>query len=495
MTNKKHIDRLFQEGFKDFEVTPNEKVWKAIETSLNQKKKKRRVIPIWWRYAGIAALLFLFLTIGFTYFNTSNNNIPQNQVVETESDPSDKTNNQEIFKSTKEASTTKPVITNNTIKEASKNSTNNTTNNNIQSKPSPLKNTTIVKTSIPKNTLNEQLNPPSNQTPFLDQKTKHEAEQNKAEKDVLITTLNNTDNQLPIIDKEKAIILFDSISKNKIAINNSKITEPTASKEEENTPTIEDALEKNNDLIEKEKEKQNRWSITPNAAPVYFNTLREGSSIDAQFNKNSKSGDINMSYGIAASYAVTNKLTVRSGINRVNLGYNTNDVIIFETIGFSNSSKLQNINSATGSEDSNASVSIISSESLNNSSSNDFSNSTSSINQALGYIEIPLELQYNLYDNKLKVNVIGGFSSLFLNNNKIYSETANGTRTLLGEASNINKTSYSANFGVGFNYHISNKIDLNLEPMFKYQINTFKNTSGNFTPFFIGVYTGFAIKF
>ena len=60
MSNKKHIDRLFQEKFKDFERTPDDAVWSKIEAQLN-KKKKRRVIPIWWRYAGVAALLLLLL--------------------------------------------------------------------------------------------------------------------------------------------------------------------------------------------------------------------------------------------------------------------------------------------------------------------------------------------------------------------------------------------------------------------------------------------------
>ena len=108
---------------------------------------------------------------------------------------------------------------------------------------------------------------------------------------------------------------------------------------------------------------------------------------------------------------------------------------------------------------------------------------------------MPLEIQYALVNSKLGINLIGGFSSFFLSDNKIYSEAETGTRTFLGEASNINNVSYSANFGVGFNYQVSKKFDLNLEPMFKYQINTFDNTSGDFTPFFIGVYTGFAIKF
>ena len=95
---------------------------------------------------------------------------------------------------------------------------------------------------------------------------------------------------------------------------------------------------------------------------------------------------------------------------------------------------------------------------------------------------------------KLGINVIGGFSTLFLNSNKIYS-TLNGEKSLLGEAKNINDTGYSANFGLGLNYNVSDKIKFNLEPTFKYQINTFRDTSGDFKPFFIGFYTGFSYKF
>ena len=40
MSDKKHIDRLFQEKFKDFDVTPNDKVWEGIEARLDKKKKK-----------------------------------------------------------------------------------------------------------------------------------------------------------------------------------------------------------------------------------------------------------------------------------------------------------------------------------------------------------------------------------------------------------------------------------------------------------------------
>ena len=81
-----------------------------------------------------------------------------------------------------------------------------------------------------------------------------------------------------------------------------------------------------------------------------------------------------------------------------------------------------------------------------------------------------------------------------MNNNEIFS-VLDGEKTLLGEATNVNKTSFSANFGVGMNYNITKKINLNIEPTFKYQLNTFDNTSGDVKPYFIGIYSGIKYKF
>ena len=60
---KNNLDNLFKEKFKDFAETPDEKVWENIEASLN-KKRKKRVVPIWWQLGGAAAalaLLFYFI--------------------------------------------------------------------------------------------------------------------------------------------------------------------------------------------------------------------------------------------------------------------------------------------------------------------------------------------------------------------------------------------------------------------------------------------------
>jgi len=72
----KDIDRLFQEKLKDKEVTPNPKVWNAIEKKL--QKKKRRVLPIWW-FSGAASLFLLGSFLVFNFYKNKqhkNNNLP-----------------------------------------------------------------------------------------------------------------------------------------------------------------------------------------------------------------------------------------------------------------------------------------------------------------------------------------------------------------------------------------------------------------------------------
>ena len=260
--------------------------------------------------------------------------------------------------------------------------------------------------------------------------------------------------------------------------------------------SIEDAIAESENINEKEKEdEKNRWSIAPNVAPVYFSSFGEGSPIHSQLNQNNKEGELNMSYGINGGYAINDRLKVRAGIHRVDLSYATNDVLVFagaDAQARGPGSELRNIDFKGDVQ----SFSIISSSPLNRASIPELVNTKVSgdLDQRLGFIEVPLELEYRVIDRKLGVYIIGGFSTFFLNDNEIYADI-DGNSTLIGEANNINSTSYSANFGIGVDYSITKRLNVNLEPTFKYQINTFNNTFGDFQPFFIGVYTGLSFKF
>lgn len=518
MKDNKNIDRLFQEKFKDFEATPSDAVWKGIEAELQNKKKKRRVIPFWWTYGGVAAALLLMLAIANGVFNTDTESILP-QVVDVDATKKDKLKTDTI------------TIKNTTI--ASENtSINSETNSENKENKTPSNKSAVSTNSVVSATNNSSkqnktnLNTSTNSSPLKTVALTTEKE-NKTEK-TSESELNNTtiatsekatneDNQSGIKSNSEIEKVFNSTSKNTvIASDDSKknTTSDTEKKDDsknvittetnKTNQTIEEAIAETNALIEKEKEdEKNRWSIAPNVAPVYFNTLAEGSSIDQQFNNNATTSDITVSYGVKGGYAVNNRLKITAGVNRVNFNNSTNDVLALSNNSFASRSSTSNNLSANKIENitfngdiNSASLTILSKSNLVRSSVPESINTLQSgdLDQSFGFIEIPVELEYKVIDKKLGVNVSGGFSTFFLNKNEIFADV-NGQSTRIGEANNINNTSFSANFGVGVDYSISEKININLEPKFKYQLNTFNNTFGNFQPFFIGVYTGLSFKF
>ncbi len=109
--------------------------------------------------------------------------------------------------------------------------------------------------------------------------------------------------------------------------------------------------------------------------------------------------------------------------------------------------------------------------------------------QQMSYLEIPVELNYALINKKFGFNVISGVSSLFLVDNSV-ALTSGNLATEMGDANNLNDLNFSANFGLGVNYKFSRNLLLNIEPVFKYQLNAFSETDGTFNPYALGVYSG-----
>lgn len=525
MNEKKNIDRLFQEKFKDFEVAPNDAVWNRISESLPNKKKKRRVIPIWWQIGGVAAAILLLVTVGVSVFNSDPNPSVQPTIVDTDKNNSDanqnSNTNENILNNTRGVEKLE-FVDSDTALEQGENANDEDNPQHSNSSKQLIQN--------PKSQLKSVAT-------YYENKDKGQKTSQSESSDPLTTINNkfkdsdvalNTENKERNSSKKKSELLKDSELKSTIkktieegntaVTDNSKTQNTTDSsvtennqieketeilKEDPKKESLYDAIadtNKEEDIDEKEEDKPNRWSIRPHVAPVYYSSLGNGSSIDQQFADNTKSGDINMSYGIAGSYAVSKKLKVRTGVNLVNLNQTTSGVlavtnpnpaasVAFTSVGGNAPQKYPNItlNNTT------QSLSLMSTSSMV--ASADLSTyKVGSIDQRIGFIEVPLEVEYALLDKKLGINVIGGFSTFFLNNNELYADL-DGVSTLIGEANNINSTSFSANFGLGVDYSLSKQWNINLEPQFKYQLNTFNNTSGDFRPFFIGVYTGISFKF
>jgi hypothetical protein len=128
------------------------------------------------------------------------------------------------------------------------------------------------------------------------------------------------------------------------------------------------------------------------------------------------------------------------------------------------------------------------------SSGNALKKFNSTVNQQIGYLEIPLELSYKLVDKKFGVDVIGGVSTLLLNQNEV-SVISSGVEMNIGEANNLNDIHFSTNVGLGFKYGFFKNFEARVEPVFKYQINTFMKDSGDFKPYFFGLYSGVTFTF
>lgn len=518
MSEKKQIDKLFKERLKDFEVAPGDHVWDRIEDELHKDKRKRRVIPIWWKVVGVAAVLALLFTVGKTFFNSSEVNAIETEVVDSEnSDNPTEDSSSNSTHSKFDTQNNSQLVDSPEVEEDTRNEINSSNVNNL---PSSSENTSLANQSNEDTSTSSKTNnadySSQKKTSVATSKSDHIKDKSELlpleEKQKRAIAKSDSKQLTPEKESLKSVDEMNEIIKDATNPSQTKVadgssvekeqskvlvdsTKTTTDKEEVNA--IEEAIaqaeniEKEND--DKDDTPSKRWSVAPNVAPVYFNSLGEGSPIDDQFITNAKEGEINVSYGIRGSYAINDKLRIRAGVNRVDLGYSTRNVIEFSrpSASIASNSRLKHVklNDNTSA--------FISANSISLSTAPDilFIKEQGSIDQQLGFIEVPVELEYSLIEKKFGLNLIGGFSTLFLNNNEIYSAQNNGVRTLLGEATNINNMSYSANFGIGFNYSLSRQLRFNLEPMFKYQINTFNDTAGDFQPFFIGVYTGLSFKF
>ena len=84
MKKNKNIDELFKERFKNFEASPSPDVWNKIQAKLKEKDD-RKVIPIWYKLGGVAALFALLFTIGYSILNVPLNKINNSIVNECKS--------------------------------------------------------------------------------------------------------------------------------------------------------------------------------------------------------------------------------------------------------------------------------------------------------------------------------------------------------------------------------------------------------------------------
>jgi hypothetical protein len=445
MKDRKHIDRLYQEKFKDFESTPREAVWKNISARLQKKERKRGILPLWYKIAGVAAVLALIINLSNEFFSKKS-----------------KINNQAFV-----------VLAGENFGE-------------ISIASSAYKQNMIRSSKVLQALMKE--------TETLEANEALEAETHR--KNIKTNSFENISQapNLIIVSKNSAYTYSD----------HNKPEPQIASIDQEIKPEIQlrdlpVPNSENEEELAKITEKTipyKKLRVSTTAAPIYYDNFGSGNTIDDQFANNQGSSEITISYGINFAYQISEKIRIRSGISKVDLSYNTKDIAFTAAV---NPAALSGINyngNIPNYRIENRSVRPFS----NISASTEFnraslaSPTTGYLNQKLGFIEVPLEIEYVIIDKQIGLNLIGGGSTLFLDENMISLNSSDFT-TNLGEGNNLNKVSFSTNIGIGIDYDISPQFQLNLEPIFKYQINTFSNSTGDVKPYYFGVYSGFSFKF
>lgn len=434
MEERKHIDRLFQEKFKDFEGHPHERVWESIHSQLQNKRNQRSWIhSAWSRAAGVAAAIAIFFLIG-DWFSRS----------------------------------TSPEV------------------------------------ATQKNEQQDQREPQIIPTPDSALAEVDEAQQPEASSDIKYTEAAPAPAKRPRLE-----VVYQNSSLKTNGINPSRnlaaiflSQEPVRDLDQTEPQELEIAGISIFDAMETTPKSQQevqqlgkgKLVVTTQAAPLFYGNMSKGNFLSSSFNNNPSETEVTFAYGVNLSYAISDRIKVRSGINKVNMSYNTLDVpyraamdpSAMASVSFNPEIKARATAMAAAGPAQYMSTNAVkrSVGSLNQ----------TSLNQKLGYIEIPVELQYNLLNKRIEINIIGGGSTLFLDEN-VVSMQRGQDHTNIGKANNLNTVSFSTNIGLGVDYRLTEKFKLNLEPMFKYQLNTFSSDTQNYQPYFMGVYSGFSFEF
>ena len=514
MKDKKNIDKVFKDGLKNLEASPSPRVWENIQAQLNKEKTDRKVIPLWIRIGGVAALIALLLSVGnwvYDPLTVDSPNVVHENTLQIENESKDKLQEDKQWDEIQIASEDRSVSNDelNDVEDHQNESFEDTNRSYSSDKRKVISEQNSVETVIAsekiksetkriqtdsddssKDDFNKNINHqegvatshnPSQVISTDSKPSKISSERiltNENEED--INSLNTKDNHA-IAKEDNSIKAEEQDSKSKVSLLD-------AIAEQENLKI------KGEDKKEQKESLERRWKVTPNVAPVYYSSLGNGSSIDPEFSNSPQSGDVNMSYGVQVSYALNDRLSVRTGLNNVDLSYSTSDIVIATGpvgVGLNgvDYGSRQNV------------VTAISRATLNSSNSENFGalnlKSTSGdarLIQSINYYEVPLELQYSVIDSRFGVNLIGGVSTLFLGNNEISVKSDNFS-SVLGEANNLTSVSFSTNVGLGLNYKLSKKFIFNVEPMFKYQLNPYSDSSVDFKPYYLGVYSGLSYKF
>ena len=259
-----------------------------------------------------------------------------------------------------------------------------------------------------------------------------------------------------------------------------------------------------------EESHANRWAVGTQVSPLYSYrnlAVKDESMETANYYNQAESGTLAYSGGLNVNYSPTRRISVQSGVYYSRYGISVDQAYFFEnapTADAGSSTKFYSVNNSSGIIDiaDNTSVDYVTNyrqhkNHMNFASADELSLQVNSgeVIQNFEYLEVPLVLRYRLIDRKIGLNFLGGLSTnLLVGSNTYYNE--DGNKEKIGETTDIKPFNYSSIMGIGIDYAISKHLNINLEPTFRYYLNSINESSfiGSH-PYSLGVFTGVRYSF
>lgn len=215
--------------------------------------------------------------------------------------------------------------------------------------------------------------------------------------------------------------------------------------------------------------------------------------------------------GVRVQYSINERWNVESGVGYNLIGQKVNDITAFShpsmiplysTKGELINSHPQSMSTSMGginfTDQSFYFADITSSRIFTLKGSYDESNinllnkTSSGLIQHFGYVEVPVIFRYLLVDRILSVSVKSGIAANLLLTNNVYLQGSAYTRSI-GESTGISPISWSGISGVSFDYPVSDRVMISLEPtftMFLTSMGQFRNLTRDTYPYTYSLFMG-----
>lgn len=462
----KQLDNLFRSKLEGFEQNPPEWVWDAIQERLAEKR--RRKFFVWFRYAGVAALVLLAFFVG------------------------------------NELRTEHPTSPTQLVKDEKRTEQNRTVK--TQENGEEISGEKEVREHLPQPERPFMAGLGSETATVMPDHSAHPA-QTELSSARLEQTLRSP---LVLISKRTARlenVLFDTDG----LIVRRRTDQTSQLSESDRQIMAQNALR----FGEKPAERKSKeWTVGAMVAPAV--SVRQASySSDYSSSMNYANGKsaLNFGGGLVLAMNTDSRWSVQTGVQYSRLSQNSSnspvrksnlvydaapeaDGLIFYSTGVAEGSNVVIYGPAGTIVMQNLPQSSYVTASLETASESATVMMTSAgFEQQFDYVEIPLTLRYQLLSRSYDVQLMAGLSTGFLVRNVAYLSKG-GKQSRIGETSDMRTVTYSPNLGLGFGYKLSPQLQLRFEPSLRYYIQSLSSNSDvNYRPYTFSFYTGITYSF